>query len=125
MGQFPLFQVLRSLGLVFWLSLPFIGLVFWLGSSFVEEQILSRAYSTKKSLQADTQSARQMMRKVVAIKVEILPSQGVSLVYVKTNHSVLKTIAFEFPITETSQLEVALSRELGLPRERVQELIRY
>jgi hypothetical protein len=125
MRQLQLFQVLRSLGFVFWLSLPLIGLVFWLGSGFVQDQILSHSYHNKKYLQADTQAARQMMKTIVAIKVEIRQEDGVSLVNVKTNNSVLKTIAFEFPVTEPSQLEASLSQELGLPRDRIKELIRY
>ncbi|BAY79131.1 hypothetical protein NIES25_56140 (plasmid) [Nostoc linckia NIES-25] len=123
MQQLRRFQVLRSLGLVFWLSLPLIGLVFWLGSGFVGDRILSHSRTTKKYLLTDTQSARQMMKKVVAIEVEILRQQGISRVNVKTNNSALKTIVFEFPITDMSQLQATLSQELGLPRDRVQELI--
>ncbi|MFN6448750.1 MAG: hypothetical protein RMX59_025775 [Nostoc sp. DedSLP05] len=123
MQQLKRFQVLRSLGLVFWLSLPLIGLVFWLGSGFVGDRILSHFRTTKKYLLADTQSARQMTKKVVAIEVEILRQQGISRVNVKTNNSVLKTIVFEFPTTDMSQLQTTLSQELGLPRDRVQELI--
>jgi hypothetical protein len=123
MQQLPMFQVLRSLGLVFWLSLPLIGLVFWLGSGFVGERILSRSYSTKKYLLADTQSTRRIMKRIVAIKVEVIPQQGISRVNVKTDNSVLKTIVFEFPFTDIKQLEATLSQQLGLPRDRVKELI--
>jgi hypothetical protein len=123
MQQLQLFPVLRSLGFVFWLSLPLIGLVFWLGSDFVGDRILSRSNLTKKYLLADTQSARQIMKRIVAIKVEVLPEKGISRVNVKTNNSVLTRIIFEFPITDISQLEAALSQELGLPRDRVKELI--
>ncbi len=123
MQQLQRFQVLRSLGFVFWLSLPLIGLVFWLGSGFVGDRILSRYHVTKKYLLADTQSARQMMKRVVAIEVEILPQQGISRANVKTSNSVLKKIVFEFPVTDMSQLQTTLSQELGLPRERVKELI--
>ncbi|MDZ8107813.1 MAG: hypothetical protein RM338_19640 [Nostoc sp. DedQUE12a] len=123
MQQLQRFQVLRSLGFVFWLSLPLIGLVFWLGSGFVGDRILSRYHVTKKYLLADSQSARQMMKRVVAIEVQTLPQQGISRVNVKTSNSVLKTIVFEFPITNMSQLQATLSQELGLPRHRVQELI--
>ncbi|MBE9036137.1 hypothetical protein [aff. Roholtiella sp. LEGE 12411] len=125
MRQLQLFQVLRSIGFVFWLSLPLVGLVFWLGSGFVGDRILSRTYDNKKYLQADKQSARQMMKRIVAIEVEIRQQDGVSLVNVKTDNSVIKTIGFEFPVTEPSQLETSLSQELGLPRDRIKELIRY
>lgn len=123
MQQLQRFQVLRSLGFVFWLSLPLIGLVFWLGSGFVGDRILSRTHTTKKYLLADTQSTRQIVKSIVAIKVEIFPKKGISQVNVKTNNSVLKTIVFEFPVTDIKQLEAALSQELGLPRDRVNELI--
>ncbi|MBE9008301.1 hypothetical protein IQ259_25370 [Fortiea sp. LEGE XX443] len=124
MQQLQLFQVLRSLGFVFWLSLPLIGLVFWLGSGFVGDRILSRSYTTKKYLLADTQSTKQVMKSIVAIKVQILPQKGISRVNVKTNNSVVKTIVFEFPVTDIKQLEAILSQELGLPRDRVNELIK-
>ncbi|WP_315784045.1 hypothetical protein [Fischerella sp. JS2] len=125
MRQLQIFPVLRTLGFVFWLSLPLIGLVFWLGSGLVGDQILSRGYSHKKYLLADTQLTRQLMKKIVAIEVKVLAQEGISLVNVKTNHSPLKKMTFEFPITEPDQLEANLSRELGLSRERVRELIRY
>jgi len=125
MCQLQIFPVLRTLGFVFWSSLPLIGLLFWLGSGLVGDQILSRAYSHKKYLQADTQLARQIMKKIVAIEVKVLQEEGISLVNVKTNHPPLKTMTFEFPITEPDQLEANLSRELGLSRERVTELTRY
>ncbi|WP_225977553.1 hypothetical protein [Nostoc sp. CENA543] len=118
-------RVLHNLGFVFWLSLPLIGLVFWLGSGLIGDQILSRTHNHKKYLQVNTQSTRQMMKKVVAIEAEILQSQGISMVKVTTNHSVLKTMIFEFAITEPKRIEAKLSRELGLSQERVKELIRY
>ncbi|MCF2150097.1 hypothetical protein IQ276_027420 [Desmonostoc muscorum LEGE 12446] len=123
MQQLQRFQVLRSLGFVFWLSLPLIGLVFWLGSGFIGDRILSHSRVTKKYLLADTQSARQMMKRVVAIEVQMIPQQGISRVNVKTSSSVLKTIVFEFPVTDMSQLQATLSQELGLPRDRVKELV--
>ncbi|MGH1394657.1 MAG: hypothetical protein ACRAVC_11565 [Trichormus sp.] len=125
MYKLQFFQVLRNLGFVFWLSLPLIGLIFWLGSGLIGDQILSRTHNHKKSLSADTRLTGQMMKKVVAIEAEILQPKGVSLVKVTTNHSVLKTMIFEFSITEPRHLEAKLSRELGLSPERVKELIRY
>ena len=125
MRQITLFPVLRTLGVVFWLSLPLIGLSFWLGSSFIGEQILSRSYDHKKYLQADSQMAWQMKKKIMAIEVETLPHKGISFVSIKTNHSTLKTMIFEFAIVEPRKLEAKLSQELGLSQERVKELIRY
>lgn len=129
-SQSPMYQphfvrILYNLGFVFWLSLPLIGLVFGLGSGLIGDQILSRTHNHKKYVQVNTQSTRQMMKKVVGIEAEIRRMQGVSVVKVTTNHSILKTMVFEFAITEPHRLEAKLSRELGLSQERVKELIRY
>jgi hypothetical protein len=64
-----------------------------------------------------------MTKRVAAIEVQILRQQGISRVNVKTSNSVLKTIVFEFPITDMNQLQATLSQELGLPQDRIKELI--
>lgn len=118
-------KFLLVLGFLFWLSLPLLGLVFWLGSGWVEEKILNRDYNPKKSLQVDTQVAKQITSRIVLIEVEINEPKKLSLVKVKTNHSALKTMYFEFAVSEPNLIEANLSRELGLSIKRVRELIRY
>ena len=118
-------QPLHSLGLEFWLPLPLLGLVFWVGGGFVTDQMLSRSYSTANYLQADKKLERQPSKTVLLIKVEIKRRQGFSNVKVKTANSALKKLEFEFPVTEFSQVEAAISQELGLSPEHVRKLVRY
>ncbi len=118
------FQILRSLGLEFWLPLPLLGLAFWVGSGFVMDGVLSRSNQMNKYLQADFQSAKQPYTTIVSIKPEINKHLGISRVKVKTASPALKELEFEFPLTELSQLETAISLELGLPIEKVRKLMR-
>lgn len=120
------FQVLRSLGLEFWLPLPLLGLMFWLSSGFVMDRVLQRSTGSVKYLQADTrkQSARTVLP-IVSITAAIDPQQGRSNVRIETTNSALKALTFEFPVTDPDQVETAISQELGLPPERVKSLIRY
>lgn len=53
------FQVMRSLGLEFWLPLPLLGLAFWIGSGFVMDAMLRRADTSTKYLQVDTQLSKR------------------------------------------------------------------
>lgn len=119
-----LFQGLYSLGLEFWLPLPLLGLVFWIGGGFVTTQMLNHSYNPKTYLRADMQ-LQGRSRTVVLIKVEIKKNQGFSKVKVKTVNSALKEMEFEFPITESSQVEAAIGQQLGLPTEYVKTLVRY
>ena len=119
------FKVLRALGLEFWLPLPLLALGFWAGSGFLLDWILSRSYQTGQYLQPNTQPTRQSPRTVVAIKAKIDKVDRVSLVTVKTDNSPLKELKFQFPLTEFSDIEAAISKELGLSSEEVRKLIVY
>jgi cell division protein FtsX len=119
-----LLQGLYSLGLEFWLPLPLLGLVFWVGSGLVTQQMLNHSYNPKAYLQTDMQLQRSS-RTVVLIKVEIKKEQGFAKVRVKTDNSALKELEFEFPATESSQIEAAIGQELGLSTEYVRKLVRY
>jgi len=63
-------------------------------------------------LQADTQMEGQPPKTVISINVEIKRRQGFSKS--KSRQPVLKELEFEFPVTEFSQVEAAISQELGL-----------
>jgi hypothetical protein len=62
---------------------------------------------------------------VEVIQVLIDQNRGLTQVEVKTNDSELKTLKFEFFITEFEQVERKIAQELGLSRENVQKLSRY
>ncbi|WP_017314436.1 hypothetical protein [Mastigocladopsis repens] len=118
-------KILRSLGLEFWLPLPLLGLAFWVGGGVVMDGILSRSGQSTNPLKVETLSVKQPRTIVLSIIAEIKKHQGVSRVRVKTASKTLKELEFEFPVTELSQLEAAISQELRLPIDDVRKLMRY
>lgn len=118
-------QVLRPLLLEFWLPLPLLGIIFWFGGNVLTHQVMSRPYSTVTKLQADTQQEVQLLVTVLTIKAQIERSQGITQVDVKTADPELKTLKYEFLVTEVSQVEEAIAQKLGLSREEVKKLVRY
>lgn len=124
MHQYKWLKTLELLGLEFWL-IPLLGIVFWLGGGIVTDYLLTLSYYSKEQLPINTQIKDKPAKSVLAIKVEINYVQAVSKVKVKTANSTLKQLEFEFPVTEVDQIEVAISRELGLTIEQVRQLVRY
>jgi hypothetical protein len=108
-----------------WLVLPILGLIFWYGSEIATDHILSRPYGTIAQLEADTQLEVKLAIAIVVIKAEIDKEQGFTTVQVKNTNPVLTKLEFQFPVTEFSQVEAAISQELGLSLEQVRKLVRY
>ncbi|MBD0264168.1 MAG: hypothetical protein ICV85_18185 [Tolypothrix sp. T3-bin4] len=125
MLQARCFQILRALGLEFWLLLPLLGFAFWSASGFVTDKLLNRSLKTDKYLQADIQLAKKAPKTPLSIQAKINKFQGFSTVTVKTANSTLKELKFEFPFTELSQVEMAISQELRLSQEDVKRLVHY
>lgn len=63
--------------------------------------------------------------KVLSMQATIVPSQGISRVNVRTTHSKLKRLEYEFSTTQPAQIELGISQELGLPLEKVRAAIKY
>jgi hypothetical protein len=118
-------QAFKSLGLEFWLPLPILAVAFWIGGGAITDRILNRSYYVTNPIQANTQLPEQPTKVILSIGVEIKYRQGFSKVKVKTANSTLKKLEFEFPFTEVSQIEIALSRELGLSLEQIQTTVHY
>lgn len=118
-------RTIKSLGLEFWLPLPLLGVLFWVGGGLLTDYLLSRSYYNKDKLQVNTQIKRNPAKAVLAIQVKINYNKGISKVKVRTANSTLKQLNFEFYVTEVSQIEAAISRELGLTLEQVRQLVRY
>jgi len=116
---------LKSLGLEFWLPLPILAIAFWIGGGLITDRILNRSYYVTTPIQANPQVQEKSTKVILSIGVEIKYHQGFSKVRVKTANSALKKLEFEFPFTEVSQIEVALSRELGLSLEQIQQTVHY
>jgi hypothetical protein len=119
------FKFLRSLGLEFWLFLPLLGIAFWVGGGFVMDRVLSRPDLMQQYLKGDAKLAHKSETKVVSIKAEINQQEGFSTVTVGTASSVLKELVFQFPVTQASEIEDAISKTLGLPREEVSKRVLY
>ncbi|MBW4449456.1 MAG: hypothetical protein KME38_22090 [Spirirestis rafaelensis WJT71-NPBG6] len=119
------FQILRALGLEFWLLLPLLGFAFWAASGFVTDKLLNSSLKTDKYLLADIQLAKKAPKTPLSIQAKINKIQGFSTVTVKTANSTLKELKFEFPFTELSQVEMAISQELRLSHEDVKRLVHY
>jgi hypothetical protein len=113
------------LGLEFWLPLPILAIAFWIGGGLITDRILNRSYYVTTPIQANAPVQEQSTKVILSIGVEIKYHQGFSKVRVKTANSALKKLEFEFPFTEVSQIEVALSRELGLSLEQIQQTVHY
>lgn len=125
MFRFRWLQVLHALGVEFWLLLPLLGLGFWLSSGVLTDRILDRFSKTENYLQIDNKQDRQLVKRIRVITVLINEKNGFSIVNVRIENNVLQSLKFEFPLTAPEQLEAAISRELGLPRNRVRELVIY
>jgi hypothetical protein len=111
--------------LEFWLPLPILAIGFWFGGGAIADRILNRSYYVTTPIQTNAQVQEQPTKVILSIGVEIKYHQGFSKVRVKTANSALKKLEFEFPFTEVNQIEVALSRELGLSLEQVQQTVHY
>lgn len=116
---------LQGFRVEFWLPLPLLAAVFWLGCSLVTDQVLSRPYSTKDRLQANTQLEVHVSVNIAMIKATIDRSEQITQVKVQTTDSILKKLEFEFPVTDINQLETTIAQELKLPRQEVRRLVRY
>lgn len=118
-------QGLHYLGLEFWLPLPLLGLCFWVGGGLMTDRILGRFYNTADHFQANQEMEVQRSKTVVSIAVEINKVHGFSKVTVKTANSALKELEYQFPITNTDQIEAAIGQELGLSPMYVKKLVHY
>jgi hypothetical protein len=117
--------LLHSLGIEFWLPLPFLAILFWYGGNLMAHQVMSRSYATVNQLQADTQLEMKLSVPVVLIQVEVNKGLGVSYVAVKTTDSTLSKLEFKYPETEIKSVEKMIAQELGITIASVRKLTRY
>jgi hypothetical protein len=62
---------------------------------------------------------------VLGILAEIQKKRGFTKVEVNTANSILKSLEFEFPVTELSKIKAMMIQELGLSRENARMLVSY
>jgi hypothetical protein len=126
--RFQWLQVLRLLGLEFWLPLPLLGLAFWAGGSWLTAQRLNRVDATMPvEIPAEVKQATpaQSPDQTLTIKVDIDQQRGVSWVKVVSISRSLQTQKFQVASTVPDQIEAAISRELQLPTGQVKQFVRY
>lgn len=116
---------LKSLGLEFWLPLPFVATLFWFGGEVVNQQLFGYAYNPDRYLQTDEPAKIQFSASVLAIEVEINQRLKFTKAIVKTANSPLKTLELEFPLTEVATVEAAIASELNLSVKKVKDLSRF
>ncbi|MBH8552040.1 hypothetical protein I8751_06560 [Nostocaceae cyanobacterium CENA357] len=116
---------LHFLGLEFWLPLPILGIFFWLSGNLLAEHLFNRPYSMKDKLQADSLSELQKSIYVMFIYAEVNKSAGITKVTVKTTDSYRRNLFFELPVTNITQIEIAIAQKLGISIEDIRNLARY
>lgn len=117
-------QLLRSLGLEFWLPLPLLGFAFWVVSGLVTDHSLKLANDSVESVKITPEKA-QLSTKILFIKVTVDRDRHISQVKVKKATRVYQKQEFELATTELEQIETAVSQKLGLPLPQVRQLLRY
>lgn len=115
----------KRLGLEFWLPLPFVAILFWFGGEAISQRLLSHAYNPEHYLQTDKPAKIQFSASVLAIEIEMKQKVQFTKVMVKTTNSPLKTLEFEFPLTDIAEVEAAIASELNLNIETVRHLSRF
>ena len=124
MARTKWWQLLRSLGLEFWLPLPLLGLAFWVVSGLVTDHSLKLANHAVESFKITPDKA-QPSTKILFIKVTVDRERNISQVKVKKATRVDQKQEFELATTELEQIETAVSQKLGLPLPQVRQLLRY
>ena len=129
MRRIKWWQFLRSLGLEFWLPLPLLGLAFWIVSGLVTDHSLKISHQSVESFQITPDQINpdrsQPSNKILFIKVTVDRDRNISQVIVKQATQVYQKQEFELATTELEQVETAISQKLGLPPEKVRQLLRY
>ncbi|MDR9404161.1 MAG: hypothetical protein RI580_12050 [Halothece sp. Uz-M2-17] len=115
---------LSSLGLEFWLPLPFLGFGFWLLSGVITGQVLSQFNPVEHKVSVNPQPTLLFQKdKIESIQVTTQEAQGMSQVKVKMAAATLQELEFSFPLTKLTAVEAALAQELGLSQKEVRQLI--
>lgn len=109
------------------LALPGVGSFFWLGAGWLDQQVLGQPdQPPEQIILPNPQQIELVLRlTVVSIDVEINRQGGTSEVTAQVRGSTLRELEFEYPLTDYSELESAISQELNLLPEQTRQLIRY
>ncbi|MBL1177803.1 hypothetical protein [Pantanalinema sp. GBBB05] len=118
-------KLLHRIGWEFWLPLPIIAVLFWFVGNFMTAQVLSRPYDSIHKLQADPQLDFKVSVSILAINAKIDQKREVTTILIRTTDAHLKKLEYEFPTTETDQVETALAQELKMSTDTIRKIISY
>ncbi|KAF3884957.1 MULTISPECIES: hypothetical protein [Nostocales] len=125
MNRYKSLKLGLKLGLEFWLPLVLLGFVLWVGGGCVMDGILSQPDHGESHLKVEMQPIKPRQTLRLFIKAEIDKQRGISRVEVKTAYKAVKGLTFVFPVTEASQVEAAIAKELGLLPEDIRSVMYY
>ena len=112
------------LRLEFWLPLPLLGLAFWFVSGKITERSLNQSDRPVESFNITPDKAEPTST-ILFIKVRVDRGRNISRVKVKRATQVYEKQEFELGTTELERVETTVSQKLGLPPEKVRQLLRY
>lgn len=118
-------RLLHRTGWEFWLPLPLIAALFWFAGNMTVSQVLRRPYGSINKLHVDAQLDVEWPMKILAITAEIDRNRGVTTVLIRMTDLNAKPLTYEYPLTEASQVEVAIAQALKLPVEKIRKMISY
>ncbi|XHX76359.1 MAG: hypothetical protein RBJ76_18180 [Stenomitos frigidus ULC029] len=118
-------QLLHRTGWEFWLPLPLIAALFGLAGNFVAATVLSRPYDSVGKLRAELPRGVKLPVTILAINAVIDRRRGMTTIALKTANSTLKKPTYTFPVTQASQIEVAIAQQLNMSVAQVRKLTSY
>jgi hypothetical protein len=125
-----LLKKLRATLFELWLPIPLLAFGCWGLSGIVMYAVLNRDYKAPEYLQVETK-AKPPQIVVTTIPLKVAPraifvkvdkNRGISQVKVQTKDSPMTEVIFEFSTTDTLQLEVEISKALGMSKEEIRKL---
>ncbi|MBW4598804.1 MAG: hypothetical protein KME29_04120 [Calothrix sp. FI2-JRJ7] len=122
-----LLKKLRATLFELWLPIPLLAFGCWGLSGIVMYAVLNRDSEALKYLPLESPSKPLLITvplKVAprAIFVKVDKNRGISQVKVQTKDFPMTEIIFEFSTTDTNQLEVEISKALGISKEEIKKL---
>jgi len=117
-------QFLASLGFEFWLPLPLLGFAVWAIAGLVADRQLSQYNPYLMEFQVP-QNSKPLEEQVFSIKVIVNRDRQISQIKVKQIKNTFQNHEFTLKTTNLEEVEIAISKQLGLSSKQVQELVRY
>lgn len=117
-------QFLASLGFEFWLPLPLLGFAVWAIAGLVTDRQLSQYSPYIMEFQVP-QNSQPVQEQVFSIKVIVDSDRQISQIKVKQIKNTFQNHEFTLKTTNLKEVEMTISKKLGLSSKQVQELVRY